>query len=303
MPSGPFRSDGAQPVESSDDAAGYRLLVGTRAIMVEPGETLLGRAEDCGIVVSHSTVSRRHASIVLEDGCLSIEDLGSANGTYVNKARAHGRVPLKRGDWIALGSYELEVLQRVPSGCDDEGLDRPTPISGMGVLGQVALSKRSPESYAAPTDRKPRRPRTEAEDFESAGRLADRMFAAGRPHVAEEILAEPMMRVLEAAQSGALPATPVVDALGSYAMKLANATGELRWVDVAIEVHLLTVRPFRVETLRQLETIRSRGPLGNDALIARYYETIRARLWSMGPDERILVSLVADFVFGLDRNG
>src|SRR6185436_20215764 len=126
--------------------------------------------------------------IVLEDGGLSIEDLGSANGTYVNKARAHGRVPLKRGDWIALGTFELEVLQRVPSGCDEEDLDRPTPISGMGVLGQIALSKPSPESHAAPTDRKPRKPSTEAEDLESAGRLADRMFAAGRPEAAEQIL-------------------------------------------------------------------------------------------------------------------
>ena len=95
----------------------------------------------------------------------------------------------------------------------------------------------------------------------------------------------------------------VIDALGHYAVKLANATDDLHWVDAAIEVHLVAARPLRLETLRQLETLRARGPLGNDALMARYYETIRARLWSMTPDERILVSRIAEFVFDLDRSG
>jgi pSer/pThr/pTyr-binding forkhead associated (FHA) protein len=239
--------------------------------------------------------------MLFEDGSLSIEDLGSANGTYVNRARTFGRLPLNRGDWIALGTYEIEVLQQVSVEVDDEDEDRLTPISGVGVLGQVALSKGSPESQAADTDRTQRVASTD-EDFESAGRLADRMFAAGRPQASEQILAGPIFHALEIARAGNLPTTARVDALGHYALRLANATGEGRWVDAAIEAHLLVARPLRVDTLRQLASLRSRIHIGDDALIARYYETMRSRLGSMGPEDRILVSLFAELVLGVDGN-
>jgi hypothetical protein len=300
MPSGPFRSDGAQPTDSQD-SGGYRLLVGKQAIAIEPGETIVGREEDCGIVVPHSTVSRRHARLVLEDGELCIEDLDSANGTYVNRARAFGRVPLERGDWIALGSCEMEVLPVLPE-TDYADLDRPTPASGVGILGQVALSRQTPESSAAETDRQRRTPCSEV-DFELAGRLADRMLAVGRMQAAEQILGEPIVRILDAARAGDPPTIAMVDALGHYALRLANATDDGRWVDAAIEVHMLVGRPLRVETLRRLKSLQARASVGDRALIARYYETVRSGLGPMTPDDRILVSLLSELVFELEQDG
>lgn len=299
MPSGPFRSDGAQPTHSRK-SGGYRLLVGMRAIKIEPGETILGRDEDCGIVVPHSTVSRRHARILFEDGELIIEDIDSANGTYVNRARAFGRVPLERGDWIALGSYEMQVLPLLRD-VDDPGTEPPAPTSGVGILGQFALSKQSPESAAADTDRVGRPPVAE-EEFDLAGRLADRMLAAGRPQTAEQILGEPINRVLDAARSGDLPTIEMVDALGRHALSLASATGEEHWVNAAIEVHMLMGRPLRSETLRRLVSLQSRVTVGDRAVIKRYYDILRARLGSMSPDDRILVSLLGELVIALEQD-
>jgi pSer/pThr/pTyr-binding forkhead associated (FHA) protein len=248
----------------------------------------------------HSTVSRRHARVVLEDGTLSIEDLDSANGTYVNRARIFGRIPLKRGDWVALGGFEIEVLQSAPSPDEEDDEDRPTPVSGVEMLSELAKS--NAEMRAADTDRSPRNETERLEEFESAGRLADRMFAAGRAQAAEQILGEPIMRMLAAARAGKVPATPIVDALGRYALRLANATEDVRWADAAVEVHLLAVRPFRIETLRQVAALRARKQGSDDALIARYYETLRSKLASMSPEDRILVTLVSDLVPGLDRS-
>jgi pSer/pThr/pTyr-binding forkhead associated (FHA) protein len=302
MPSGPYRVDSPHPTLSDDSAvpAVYRLLVGRQAIRIEPGATLLGRGEECAIIVMHSTVSRRHARVVFEEGSLGIEDLGSANGTYVNKARIFGRVPLKRGDWIALGGFEIEVLQSAPEPAADEDEDRPTPVSGVELLDKVPTS--AGEMHTIQTDRSPRTEGARLEEFESAGRLADRMFAAGRAEAAEQILGEPILRILSAARAGNLPTTPIVDALGRYALRLANATGDVLWADAAVEVHLLAARPFRIETLRQVAALRSRKPGGDDALIARYYETLRSKLASMNAEERILVTLVSDLVPGLDRS-
>lgn len=77
------------------------------------GETLLiGRDRACGIVVAHPSVSRRHARLTLEGPSLLLEDLKSANGTFVNDTRIE-RTNLRPGDVVRFGgdplcSYRLE---------------------------------------------------------------------------------------------------------------------------------------------------------------------------------------------------
>ena len=52
-------------------------------------------------------VSRYHCWILYRDGMLSVEDLASANGTYVNGERVRARRTLKAGDRIRIGSTEI----------------------------------------------------------------------------------------------------------------------------------------------------------------------------------------------------
>ena len=54
------------------------------------GTTLVGRGPDADVVVGDTEVSSRHASLVLVDGGVSLEDLGSTNGTFVNGQRVTG---------------------------------------------------------------------------------------------------------------------------------------------------------------------------------------------------------------------
>ena len=55
--------------------------------------------------------SRQHALITLEDGALTIEDLNSANGTYVNRARVYPgqKRPLSANDVIQIGNVQMKV--------------------------------------------------------------------------------------------------------------------------------------------------------------------------------------------------
>ena len=52
-------------------------------------------------------VSRYHCWILYRDGSLSVEDLASANGTYVNGERIRARRELKTGDKIRVGTTEI----------------------------------------------------------------------------------------------------------------------------------------------------------------------------------------------------
>ncbi len=71
----------------------------------------IGRGEWCGINLSDSTVSERHARFRLEYGKNTLEDLSSTNGTRVNLKRIH-KVALNDGDRISLGSakFTFKVL-------------------------------------------------------------------------------------------------------------------------------------------------------------------------------------------------
>ena len=69
---------------------------------LEPGTTI-GR-EDCDITLTDPDVSRRHAAIQIMAGEISIEDLGSTNGTFVNGDQIAERRTLRAGDEVRIGS-------------------------------------------------------------------------------------------------------------------------------------------------------------------------------------------------------
>lgn len=75
---------------------------------VRPGENIIGR--EGYVVINDSRVSRRHAVVKLfEDGSITLEDLGSTNGTKVNGQSVAGGSPvnLAGGEKISVGGYEL----------------------------------------------------------------------------------------------------------------------------------------------------------------------------------------------------
>jgi hypothetical protein len=93
----------------------YALVVerGPRAgltYVLGEGETVAGRADDVEIFLGDVTVSRHHARFDVDDGGLSVEDLGSTNGTYVNMER-RDRAPLAPGDEVIIGKFHLIVVQ------------------------------------------------------------------------------------------------------------------------------------------------------------------------------------------------
>jgi DNA-binding CsgD family transcriptional regulator len=54
---------------------------------LEPGEYTLGRSSQCDVPVSDTTISRRHARLVVDENSISVTDLGSLNGTFIQEHR------------------------------------------------------------------------------------------------------------------------------------------------------------------------------------------------------------------------
>lgn len=87
---------------------------------VAPGESLiriaitkdrfvLGRRPGMDLTLLSRRVSGRHAEIVVAGDCLFIRDLGSKNGTFVNRRRVTDMTPIGEGDHIELADIEFRV--------------------------------------------------------------------------------------------------------------------------------------------------------------------------------------------------
>ncbi len=74
--------------------------------LLDAVRTVAGRSVDSDIFLDDVTVSRRHAEFVREGDEFIVRDIGSLNGTYVNRNRIDSAV-LRAGDEVQIGKYRL----------------------------------------------------------------------------------------------------------------------------------------------------------------------------------------------------
>ena len=77
-----------------------------REVMLKPHGNVLGRDATNVVAIDSSSASRKHARITVEPAFVTIEDLGSSNGTFVNGVRIDRQV-LAHGDVIRIGTLEI----------------------------------------------------------------------------------------------------------------------------------------------------------------------------------------------------
>jgi pSer/pThr/pTyr-binding forkhead associated (FHA) protein len=79
------------------------------------GEMTIGRAAGCQITLDDTFLSQLHARVLPTDDGLLIEDLGSTNGTYLNRSRVTAPVLAGLGDQVQLGGIVLQVAEPTPA--------------------------------------------------------------------------------------------------------------------------------------------------------------------------------------------
>jgi hypothetical protein len=77
--------------------------------LAEGQEIVIGRSSELDMVLVEEMVSRKHARIALTEGAISIEDLGSTNGTFVNGEKVQ-QGTLREGDRVLIGTNILKVV-------------------------------------------------------------------------------------------------------------------------------------------------------------------------------------------------
>jgi len=78
-------------------------------IPLKQGAVVVGRISTADLRINHPSVSRQHAQLTRRGDEFLVEDLGSQNGTYVNRRRVHGPTPVSPGDEITVGTALLKL--------------------------------------------------------------------------------------------------------------------------------------------------------------------------------------------------
>ena len=117
--------------------------------------TVIGRKEDCDLRIPLQEISRKHCEVSVARGAVSVKDLGSANGTYVNDERVTEQ-SLSPGDRLAVGPVVFTVQ------VDGEPAEiKPVATKLRDRAAERAAAAGSPANGEAGTDAE--RPTTRAE--------------------------------------------------------------------------------------------------------------------------------------------
>ena len=104
------------PSDRGESTMNYVLQVvrgrsASTTLKLADGVTSIGRHDDCLIRIKSSQVSRRHCEVFEVSDKLTIRDLGSSNGTFVNGKKVAGQQVLKPGDELTVGAVTLRVAK------------------------------------------------------------------------------------------------------------------------------------------------------------------------------------------------
>lgn len=110
----PQQSWKASPVSKRSGAHARALIVNDdggppKTVPLAQQAVTLGRASECTMPLQDTYVSQMHTKIYLKDNVWHVEDLGSTNGTFLNRIKLSDPMPIAPGDEIRLGKTVVMV--------------------------------------------------------------------------------------------------------------------------------------------------------------------------------------------------
>jgi pSer/pThr/pTyr-binding forkhead associated (FHA) protein len=280
----------------------FRLRYLQHDLELAEGEFAIGRNATCQLSLDDALVSRRHAVFNVASDEIFVEDLASRNGVLVNGQKIDGRVRVKPGDRVLIGSQELTVVL-----VQDESGAAPA-MHPTGAMPKVTLN-RIPVANAMDEDSVTRISHSTSdlrdevsvvrrvEGFRLLGSVAEKALAMGRAEDAERVLASSLTDVIEASRKGKAVPPALAEHAARFAAKLATATQKGAWVDYAIEIYATMQRPAPAVVIDELYGALRKVTTADVGKVKAYVEMLRGQLPSFGPADRFLFQRIE----GLER--
>jgi hypothetical protein len=218
----------------------YRIIHQNTNIEIPAGRFLIGRSPECHLVLDDPSVSRTHATIVLEESGLFLEDMGSRNGCTLNGTRVEGRHKLQDGDRVVIGHQIIRVvaMERL------SGADRTMALGNCRACGmwlsaddkicphcgarqdEAAAGSRSsrPEERGSVAAPKPSAPDANQQPITMMSGLVLKAVSMGKLDEAMRLLDNLLGMAARRAEAGPIMAEGDLQAVGDAAISLATVS-------------------------------------------------------------------------------
>lgn len=248
------------------------------------GSLLVGRLTECDIVIDEALVSRMHARVCVTSEGVTLEDLHSTNGVYVNGARIVHAVTLNVGDRALVGTQEL-AFDEIRTDPAPPPSSPPPPSSG-NVIGDPP-TKAGPQPHPLPIPVTAR-----AEALELLGTLARRLANEHKADQAPRMLGPHLKGILRGAHSGLVVPDALSTLASEYAIDLAHWTSDTRWLDYVVELHLVTKRLLPKSVLGALQRTERWVGLMDRPLLEYYIASFASRSKDLTDSEKATLAVL-----------
>jgi hypothetical protein len=283
--------DRAREVETSADS-GFRtktrivhvLRGAEKEFRLEQPSYVIGRGAGSDLRFTSALISRRHAKLNVTSLGVTVEDLESRNGLFVNSLRVEGTMPLKPGDALTIGDETFTLVD----------LEEPIEPEPATTLTSVPAQRSKLESFSEDESATATR---SANAFQLLGSVVDKSLSLGRGEEAEHIIATHLHAALDDALAGRPVPPDLARSAAGYAVKLAGATGRASWIDYTIELYAAVGMTLPLSLVDEMYLLLRRVRGVDLENLRDYLEALRAREDALGPAERFVLRRLT----GLER--
>lgn len=257
----------------------YRLRFHLQEVDLVGDEVIIGRGSMCHVTIDDPMLSRRHVRIDLSASEPTVEDLASRNGTQLNGLPLDGRVPLRDGDRIRIGTQELVFFVPSSGHRDFRTTCGLTFCVGCAVP-YPSTSARCPHCGSVATvdgdGRSENDPAPTGWTFHLLAQVVERAIEQGRLADAERMLSRGVAELDQRHAAGVSIDAEHLIAVAESAARLGCALGTGRWLDVSARLYGRGEGTPSADILGLLDRLPADAPLA-DAVTA---------LRDMGPKTR-----------------
>lgn len=220
----------------------FRLRYLRHDLELSPGTFAIGRSAECQLSLDDPLVSRKHASLLVDEEMVWVEDAGSRNGVLVNGVRIDKRTRLGDGDRITIGQQEMvlsagsSAVDRKPASAQGHATLVTMPVATRPTPFAPAMAEVPLQGAEEHTIERPKR----GEALRLLGGVAEKALALNNPDGAERLLTNGLLEIHTDLRSGRSVPADAIDLAARFAARLAAGTGKGTWGDYTIELYALS---------------------------------------------------------------
>jgi len=239
-----------------------------RELPLDGAELIIGRSSKCDVVLDSVLVSRRHARILILQGRVLVEDMGSRNGVFLNSRQVESAMEMSVGDFLVVGDQQFQLVLARKSSLPPP---RSSEIEAPRSVSEPDVGTRS------------------ASAFELLAGVVDKALTAGRGEEAERLLSGHIRRVMAEVQRGVRQPANVSAQAAGYAIKLARANNKPSWLDFAVQLYSELGQPMSLQLVDELyEAVRRVDGCRSEA-VREYVAMLRLQVSRLSPAERFVL--------------